>query len=97
MAIFVIWLALALIVGVLAGSWGRSGIRWFFLAIILSPFLTILVLLAAGRPAVRVEQVDDGDSKTCPWCAETVKVQAKICKHCGKDLEPIKALSPASH
>ena len=29
-----------------------------------------------------------GDKKTieCPWCAETILEKAKICKHCGKEL-----------
>lgn len=27
------------------------------------------------------------DEKTCPFCAETVKVKAVICKHCGSSLE----------
>jgi hypothetical protein len=26
------------------------------------------------------------DSKVCPYCAETVKVQAVRCKHCGAEL-----------
>lgn len=28
--------------------------------------------------------------RTCPYCAETVKAAAIVCKHCGRDLEPIK-------
>jgi len=26
------------------------------------------------------------ETKECPFCAETIKLKAKICKHCGKDL-----------
>ena len=24
--------------------------------------------------------------RSCPWCAETILVAAKICKHCGRDV-----------
>ena len=27
--------------------------------------------------------VDPGDTKKCPMCAETIKYEAKLCKHCG--------------
>lgn len=27
------------------------------------------------------------DEKTCPFCAETIKAAAKVCKHCGRDLD----------
>lgn len=26
------------------------------------------------------------DEKTCPFCAETIKAAAVVCKHCGRDL-----------
>ena len=26
------------------------------------------------------------DTKTCPFCAETVKKAAKVCRYCGRDL-----------
>lgn len=32
-------------------------------------------------------QESDDDTKECPFCAETVKVRAVKCKHCGSDLE----------
>jgi uncharacterized membrane protein YdbT with pleckstrin-like domain len=35
--------------------------------------------LLAGEP--RVE-------RDCPWCAEPVLAKARICKHCGRDVEP---------
>lgn len=33
------------------------------------------------------------DEKTCPFCAETIKAAAVVCKHCGRDL-PANAKPP---
>jgi uncharacterized membrane protein YdbT with pleckstrin-like domain len=37
---------------------------------------------ADGPVAARAE-------RECPYCAETILAKAKICKHCGKDVEPL--------
>jgi len=29
--------------------------------------------------------------RDCPWCAERILARAKVCKHCGRDVEPLVA------
>lgn len=87
---------LSLLVGYVASQKGRSGISFFLLSFFLSFLVGILVVLAL--PAVSDVQPDEtspdgklarfaGDTKVkCPYCAEWVKAEAKVCKHCGQDI-----------
>jgi len=34
--------------------------------------------------------------RTCPWCAETIKVEAVICRFCGRDVQPQPSADPSS-
>lgn len=31
------------------------------------------------------------DERECPWCAERILVRARVCKHCGREVEPLVA------
>lgn len=73
----VFWIGGAILVAVVASNKGRSGLGWFLLSLILSPLLTLIAVAVMSR----VERIEA--SKTCPRCAETVKVAAAVCKHCG--------------
>jgi len=78
------WFIFAVIVGIAASARrSRDGLAWFLLALIISPLLAGLLVLALPDLA---EQRAREDSRACPFCAEAVKQEAVVCKHCGRDL-----------
>jgi hypothetical protein len=43
-------------------------------------------LIEAAQTQHLSTRADDGPSKVCPFCAETIKRAAKVCRFCGRDL-----------
>lgn len=86
--VIVMWLVFAILVGVYASSKGRSGFGFFLIAIILSPLIGLIIALvvAPNNKVIDDKALDSGDMKKCPHCAELVKAEAKICKHCQSEL-----------
>lgn len=85
-----IWVVLAIAVGVVAAHRGRNWFLWMLFGLFLSPIIAILLLLVskdlnktelAGMPTPRTHV-------TCPDCAELVRREAKVCKHCSRKLIP---------
>lgn len=76
---FFLWVS-----SLIAGMALKKGRSWgvFFVLSILFPFITwvIAASLSTDQSAVRVPV------KVCPRCAEDVKVEATLCKHCGTEL-----------
>lgn len=60
---------------------GQKFVPWLLYGILLWPVALIHSLL------LRNEGVEV--TRACPHCAERVKKEAKVCKHCGRDLEPV--------
>jgi phosphotransferase system glucose/maltose/N-acetylglucosamine-specific IIC component len=88
MGIFVFWLIFAILVGVYASNKGRSGIGFFLLAVITSPLIGFIIALVVSPNTKVAEEkaLSSGEMKKCPHCAELVKVEATICKHCQSEL-----------
>ena len=90
METIVVWFALSVLAGVVAGNKGRSSVGFFMLAVFFSPLVGLLGAWVA-RPAsvIEKEKARSGksrDYKQCPMCAETVKQAALKCRYCGADL-----------
>jgi phosphotransferase system glucose/maltose/N-acetylglucosamine-specific IIC component len=83
-----IYIVLAILVGVYANSKGRSGFGFFLIAALLSPLIGFVIAVVISPISSKVEQnaLDVGDMKKCPSCAELVKTEAKLCKHCRTEL-----------
>lgn len=93
MEFFGFYFVFAIVVGVVASSRGRSGFLWFLLAILISPLLSIILVLALNNKAhEKLAEIQNQNLISthvkCPDCAELVKKEARVCKHCSCKLIP---------
>ncbi len=83
------WFVFAALAAWIASSKGRSGIGIFFLSVILSPLIGIIVALVLQRVVPPDPNAPTPETHIkCPDCAELIKSEAKVCKHCGCKLVP---------
>lgn len=58
------------------------------LAFVLTPILVILIVafLPPIEKNIERKMLDEFEARRCPRCAELVKMEATVCKHCGGKL-----------
>lgn len=90
------WLICGFICSVIAGAKGRSASMYFLTGLILGPLgIVLCAVIPANVAQVERDAVQLGNLRKCPFCAELVKTEAIVCKHCSRDLEPVTIKSPS--
>jgi RNA polymerase subunit RPABC4/transcription elongation factor Spt4 len=80
-----VWsLAFAAVTTIVANTKGLSMGKWFAIGFILGPIGVIWSLVTAkDESALEAKSLSTGKFKKCPSCAEVIKKDAEVCKHCG--------------
>jgi len=83
-----IWFGCLIATPMIAAGKGQSGCGWFILAFLFGPLALLVAVVLPSRPDY-VEQLslDRGELRTCPQCAESVRVAAIKCRYCGAQLD----------
>ncbi len=86
MEFILVWLLFGIASAMVAGRKGRSGIGWFLLGTLLGPFALPFAFLSSDLTKNSTEAAEASSSKSCPHCAERIKIEAKVCRFCGRDI-----------
>ena len=77
---------LGLIPAAIAQGKGESfGAWWIYGALLFIVALPHGLLMESSTAAADQRAIDEGGRK-CPFCAEMIRAEAIVCKHCGRDV-----------
>jgi len=81
----IIWIAFGIVGGLIAESKGNSSFWGFILGVLLGPIGLLISLFTSENEEMKEKR--KGNTLKCPYCANYIKKEATVCKHCGRKLE----------
>lgn len=73
---------------------GRNYHAWFWICLLFPPAVLLLLTLGQNMEKLEARMQEEKrqfnmQHRKCPFCAEYIKREAKVCKHCGRDVPPL--------
>ncbi|MFN7609578.1 MAG: zinc ribbon domain-containing protein [bacterium] len=84
MIYFIIWIAIGFVGALIAKNKGNSSCLGMIISLILGPIGLLIVFFLPDNEWGKLKR--SGHTKQCPYCAEYVRPDAQVCKHCGRDI-----------
>jgi len=104
MSLLVLWIFLPILGAAVLSRYNKAG-TGFLLGLFLGPIGVLIAVLIRSDASKKEEKKrhneliaatkndhDDRRKRECPHCAEMILAKAKVCKHCNREVEPLKDL-----
>lgn len=88
MELLLFWFIGAIVVAIIANSKGRLPGPWFLYGFFLLPIAFVHILVISPTEIAEMARQKRAGRRPCPFCAEMIRPEAKVCPHCQRDLQP---------
>ena len=87
MEVLMLAILIGLIPAAIAHGKGRSFIGfWIYGDLLFIVALPHALLIPSDPRAIEAQQLSSGANKKCPYCAEIIKAEAKVCRYCNREV-----------